>query len=944
MSVQANGHIQVRGARVHNLQQLHVQIPRNQLVVITGPSGSGKSSLAFNTLFAEGQRQYIESLSVYARQFLHQLERPDVDLIEGLPPTICIDQEASTHGRRSTVATVTEIYDYLRLLMARCGQPHCFRCGEPIRQQDPEQIRDRLMELPEGTKLMIMAPLVRGRKGKHRDVLANIRKIGFVRARIDGNVFDMESLPELAAQKVHHIDAVVDRIVVRGGVEHRMGESVRLALQHGEGLLVACYLRSDETELGPPRFGWRDQWFSSRYACTRCNVSYEEIEPRTFSFNSAYGACPVCEGLGCLVEFDPDLVLPDRHQSVQGGAVAPWRTLPPKRRQRVEAHLAPFWKRHNIRPEVPLSALDPPAWEAFLYGDDHQFVGLLMLLEREYATTTSVKRKRQLELFRGQVDCHACAGARLRPEATSVRLGDKAIQDITGLSLAHALDFFRQWAIPANQQEVARPLVLEISKRLAFLCQVGVDYLTLDRPAGTLSGGELQRVRLASGIGSGLVGVCYILDEPSIGLHPRDNQRLIDALQALKELGNTVLVVEHDEALIRAADELIDLGPGAGVAGGRLVAQGTPDQVAQVAESPTGRFLAGRSRIPLPARRRRVAKTRSIVLDGVTTNNLRNVTARFPLGVFVCVTGVSGSGKSSLVSETLVPGLLRRTGLSAPKPGPHRGLRGANAIARVVVVDQSPIGRTPRSNPATFSGVFDEIRKVFAGTREAKQRGFSAGRFSFNVKGGRCESCQGYGLQRIEMSFLPDLYVTCAVCNGQRFNQPTLEVRYRGQSIADVLGMSVDEATEFFENFVHITRTLSTFQRVGLGYLRLGQPSKTLSGGEAQRVKLATELARPETGHNMYVLDEPTTGLHAEDIRRLLDVLQQLVEKGNSVIVVEHNLEVIKCADWVLDLGPEGGERGGEVVAEGTPQQISRCGESLTGQCLRPVLERHAPC
>ncbi|MFO0914560.1 MAG: excinuclease ABC subunit UvrA [Pirellulales bacterium] len=933
------GSVRIRGARVHNLKSLDVDIPRDRLVVISGPSGSGKSSLAFNTLFAEGQRQYIESLSVYARQFLTQLPRPDVESIDGLPPTICIDQVPTAHGRRSTVGTVTEIYDYLRLLMARCGLPYCFRCDEPICQQSPEQIERHLLGLPEGTRLMIMAPLVRGRKGRHREVLERVRRGGFVRARIDGDVFDMESLPELAAGKVHHIDAVVDRIIVRPGIEKRMAESVRLALKHGDGLLVACYLRPDETELDPPRFGWRDEWFSTLYACPKCGVSYEEIEPRTFSFNSPYGACPVCEGMGTLDQFDPELVIPDWTLRAEEGPVLPWRTASPTRRARWEQDVARYFTGHKLPTDQPWESLDEAHREALLYGDDRQFVGILTMLEREYATCKSVQRQRQLAAFRGDVTCHACQGSRLRPEATCVRLAGQSIRQITRMTLSEAASFFESLPLTDAQREVAEPVIREISKRLAFLQKVGVDYLTLDRAAGTLSGGELQRVRLASGIGSGLVGVCYILDEPSIGLHPRDNQRLIDALRDLQSLGNTVVVVEHDAALIRAADQVIDIGPAAGQQGGRLVAQGTPQELAELDHSPTGRYLSGKSAILLPERRRKTAKTRSLTLEGVTTNNLQDVTVRIPLQALVCVTGVSGSGKSSLIGETLAPALLRRLYGTGLKPGPHRGLRGTNLIDKVVCVDQTPIGRSPRSNPATFTGVFDEIRKVFTGTREAKQLGFRSGRFSFNVKGGRCETCQGHGQRRIEMSFLPDLFVTCESCQGRRFNPQTLRVTYRGQTIADVLEMSVDRATEFFENFVHIERTLQCLQQVGLGYLPLGQSSTTLSGGEAQRVKLAHELARAETGRTLYILDEPTTGLHADDIARLLHVLDQLVDRGNSVVVVEHHLDVMKRSDWIIDLGPEGGAAGGRIVAEGTPEEVAAVDASVTGVWLRPELQ-----
>jgi len=928
--------IRIRGARVHNLKDLDLDIPRDRLVVVTGPSGSGKSSLAFDTLYAEGQRQYIESLSVYARQFLHQMERPEVDLIEGLQPTISIDQRAGSHNPRSTVATVTEIYDYLRLLFARLGEAACYRCGEPIRQQTPEQIVDELMGLNSGTRVMILAPLVRGRKGQHKDVFEAIRKAGFVRARVDGQVVDVEEPPELVRQRVHHIEAVVDRVVVREGVRGRVAESVALAVRHGDGLVLATH---EEKTGGESE--WRDELFSTKYACPHCKISYEELEPRTFSFNSPYGACPACEGLGAREAFDPELVLPDFSLSLATGAIAPWKSLTPGAERKVKRGLREFMQKAGFGWDTPLEDLKPKTLKQLLHGAGKRFPGVLAMLERQYATTTSETKRQRLDTFRGQVVCPGCGGARLREEARSVTVGGRAIHQITALCVAEARRFFEELEFDEDDLPIAQPIVSEIGSRLEFLETVGLDYLTLDRPAGTLSGGELQRVRLAAGLGSGLVGVCYVLDEPSIGLHPRDNQRLIDALRHLQGQGNTVIVVEHDEAIMRQSDWLVDLGPGAGAHGGEVVVQGTPQEVGGNGNSLTGRYLTGEARIPLPPRRRRTAKTRSITIEGVATNNLKGVTVRVPLSAFVCVTGVSGSGKSSLLNETLAPALLGRLGGIAPKPGPHTSLRGASQIAKVVLVDQSPIGRTPRSNPATYTGVFDEVRKVFAGTRDARQRGYKAGRFSFNVKGGRCEECQGQGQQKIEMNFLPDLYVTCPVCEGKRFNRQTLDIRYRGRSIADVLEMSVDEAAEFFQNFPVITRLLSGLQEVGLGYLQLGQPSTTLSGGEAQRIKLATELSRVETGRTLYILDEPTTGLHFDDIRKLLEVLSRLVDLGNTVVVIEHNLDVIKTADWIIDLGPEGGQRGGQVVATGTPEAVAALEDNHTGRFLRPVLERN---
>ena len=926
--------IRVRGARMHNLQNVDVDLPRNRLVVITGPSGSGKSSLAFDTLYAEGQRQYIESLSVYARQFLHQLERPDVDLIEGLQPTISIDQRAGSHNPRSTVATVTEIYDYLRLLYARLGEPSCYQCGTPIRQQSPEQILDVLLSRPEGTRLMILAPMVRGRKGQHADVLEAIRKAGFLRARVDGAVIDVNDPPVLVPQKAHHVEAVIDRIVVREGVRPRLAESIQLALRHGEGLVLA----SREERRAGGETAWHDELFSTQYACPNCKLSYEELEPRTFSFNSPYGACPACEGLGARVAFDPELVIPDHQLSLAGGAIVPWKGVTPGSLRKYRELLKP-WVQAGGSWTTPLAQLKPKVLEQLLSGDGKRFAGLWTILEKEYATTASEPKRRRLEAFRGQVLCRECNGTRLRPEARAVRLAGRAIFELTAMTVSAAGDFLAAVAFPEDRRPISGPLVSEIVARLAFLNKVGLGYLTLDRPAESLSGGELQRVRLASGLGSGLVGVCYVLDEPSIGLHPRDNQRLIEALEDLQSRGNTVIVVEHDETIMRRADWLLDIGPGAGRHGGRIVAQGTPAQIAADPDSLTGRYLSGRERIPIPPARRRIAATRSITLEGATTNNLKNVTVRFPLSALVCVTGVSGSGKSSLLTETLARALVRRLGGLAAKPGPHTSLRGASQIDKVVEIDQAPIGRTPRSNPATYTGVFDEVRKVFANTRDARARGYKAGRFSFNIKGGRCEHCQGQGQRRIEMNFLPDLYVPCPVCEGKRFSRQTLDIRYRDLSIADVLEQRVDDAVEFFENFPAIARLLGCLQEVGLGYVTLGQSSITLSGGEAQRIKLATELGRVDTGKTFYMLDEPTTGLHFDDIKKLLLVLGRLVDLGNTVVVIEHNLDVIKSADWIIDLGPEGGEQGGYVVATGTPEQLAAMDDNATGRFLRAALQ-----
>ena len=927
--------IHIRGARVHNLQNLDLDIPRNLMVVVTGPSGSGKSSLAYDTLYAEGQRQYIESLSVYARQFLNQMERPDVDLIEGLQPTISIDQRAGIRNPRSTVATVTEIYDYLRLLYARLGDPTCHQCGEPIRQQSPEQILDDLLGLEEGTRLMVLAPLVRGRKGQHKDVFEAIRKAGFVRARVDGQVIDIEHPPELVRQRPHHIEAIIDRVVIRSGVRSRLADSVKLAIRNGDGLVLATYEEKGKTKSDSV---WHDWLFSTQHACPNCKISFEELEPRTFSFNSPYGACPVCEGLGKLVEFDPELVAPDHSASFSNGAIIPWRDAPQTVERKRKSALKEFLSSAGLRWNTPFEKIDAKTLEVLLEGDALDFPGVLGLLEKEYETTSSEANRRRLDTFRADRQCAECEGTRLRAEARSVRVAEHTIFEITGLTVHEGRQLFETLEFSDDELPIAEPIVTEIAARLRFLDNVGLDYLTLDRPADTLSGGELQRVRLATGLGSGLVGVCYVLDEPSIGLHPRDNQRLIEALRELQERGNTVLVVEHDEAIMHQADWLIDLGPGAGRHGGRIVSQGTPQQVGSDPQSLTGRYLTGAQKISTPKKRRRTAKARSITIEGVSTNNLKDVTVQFPLSALVCVTGVSGSGKSSLLNETLARALVRRLGGIAPKPGPHKALRGASRVDKVVQIDQSPIGRTPRSNPATYSGVFDEIRKVFTNTRAAKQRGYKAGRFSFNVKGGRCEECQGQGQQKIEMNFLPDLYVTCPVCDGKRFNRQTLEVKYRDQSIADVLDMRVDESVSFFENFPAISRLLACLQEVGLGYLTLGQASTTLSGGEAQRVKLATELGRADTGSTLYILDEPTTGLHFDDVKKLLEVLSRLVDLGNTVIVIEHNLDVIKTADWLIDLGPEGGAAGGEVVATGTPEQLAELDDNHTGQHLRAAL------
>ena len=946
--------IRIYGARVHNLKDIDLEIPRNQLVVITGPSGSGKSSLARDTLCAESQRQYVESLSIYARQFFSQMERPDVDLVEGLQPTISIDQGISLRNPRSTVATLTETYDYLRLLMARLGQAFCHQCGNAIAQQTPKQILDSIARLPEGTKAMILAPLVRGRKGKHQETFEQIRKFGFVRARVDGEVIDVEQIPELSVRKNHDIEAIVDRIVIRPGLSKRTAESIHTALEYGEGTIILCYLESDEpakdreaARASKQKVGsgkepsWRDLVFSTRYACPRCQISYDELEPRTFSFNSPYGACTQCDGLGVCYEFDPEIVIPDDQLSLAGGAVLPWKGFTKKKLNDQQDALAPFLKQKKWAWDAPIAKMSAATRKVFLRGND-QYIGLLNLLEKELATTSSSRRQEQLESFRGEVTCSACQGSRLCDAGRGVQLAGRAIHEITACSVTEAIQFISQLQFEPDEQPVAEPIIREVLRRLQFLEQVGLDYLTLDRSTDTLSGGELQRVRLATGIGSGLIGICYVLDEPSIGLHSRDNQRLIDALRNLQQQGNTVLVVEHDEAMMRASDHLIDLGPTGGQHGGHVVASGNPDTICRNANSITGKYLSGKAFIPSPKTRRVPQKDRWLELLGATANNLQHIDVRFPLETFICVTGVSGSGKSSLIHETFARAAIRKLGGVAPKPAHHRSLRGLEKIEKLVLVDQRPLGRSPRSNPATFTGIFVDIRKIFAASKEARARGFNASRFSFNNKGGRCEAWQGHGERKINMNFLPDMRVPCSECRGKRFNRQTLEVRYRDLSIADVLDLQISEGKDFFENFSSIHRILDCLDQVGLGYLTLGQPSSTLSGGEAQRVKLATELGKNRSGRSFYILDEPTTGLHFEDLRRLLSVFQQLVDQENTVLVIEHHLDVIQAADWVIDLGPEGGQNGGRVVASGTPETVAQTPGSVTGAFLDPVLRRTA--
>ena len=936
--------IRIRGARQHNLKDLHLEIPRWKLVVITGLSGSGKSSLAFDTLYAEGQRRYVESLSAYARQFLEQMDKPDVDSIEGLSPAISIEQKTTSKNPRSTVGTVTEVYDYLRLLYARVGTPHCTECGKPITSQTVTQMVDRVLELPEGTRLEVLAPVVRGRKGEHRALLQELAKAGFLRVRVDGAMHELDEEIGIDKNRAHTLEVVVDRIVVKEGVRSRVAEAIELALARAEGLVAV------ETR---PREGEESQrfLFSERFACVECGVSFPEMSPRAFSFNSPHGACPACDGLGTRVAVVPEQVVADPEKSVLDGAVAVW-----------DAPTASYY-RQVLRSVVAHFGADPAStWkdlpeavrQAVLYGTEEEisfrfdgenssyrstkaFDGVIPRLERKIREADDVSTLDSMAAFLEIRTCETCSGARLRPESRAVTVGGLAIHQLTALPVERARVFVEELELPPRQAAIAERVLKEIRERLRFLLDVGLGYLTLDRAAGTLSGGESQRIRLATQVGSRLTGVLYILDEPTIGLHPRDNRRLLATLTGLRDLGNTVVVVEHDEETIRAADHVIDMGPGAGEHGGQVVAAGTPEEVAAHPASLTGAYLSGRRAIAVPPQRRR-ANGNTLELRGATGNNLQEVNVEVPLGLFICVTGVSGSGKSSLVVETLWPALSAQLHGARTRPLPHTGLGGVERIDKVVDVDQSPIGRTPRSNPATYTGLFAPIRDLFARLPEAQVRGFIKGRFSFNVKGGRCEACKGDGMLKIEMHFLPDVYVTCDECAGRRYNRETLEVRYKGASIADVLEMTVSRAREFFQNVPALRAKLVTLEDVGLGYIRLGQSSTTLSGGEAQRVKLAKELSRRATGRTLYILDEPTTGLHFEDVKKLLEMLQRLVETGNTVLVIEHNLDVIKTADHVIDMGPEGGGAGGTVVAVGTPEEVAACPSSYTGQALRKAL------
>ena len=937
----AKDKIIVKGARSHNLKNIDVEIPRDKLVVITGLSGSGKSSLAFDTIYAEGQRRYVESLSAYARQFLGQMDKPDVDYIEGLSPAISIDQKTTSQNPRSTVGTVTEVYDYLRLLFARIGKVHCHRCGRPISQQTVEQIVDRLMSCPEGTRLQILAPLVRGRKGEHQKIFEDIKKNGFVRVRVNGEIKEVTEEIKLEKNKKHTIEVVVDRIIIRPEVEKRLADSLETAMEMSDGLVTVDIINQEELV------------FSQKFACVDCGISFEEVTPRMFSFNNPYGACPACSGLGIKMEIDPDLVIPDPGKTLAEGAIAAWNKATNLWYMNMLESLA---QQYGFSMHVPFRELTPEQKELILYGSkgqrirfryynaqgelrvyDTTYEGVIPSLERRYKETQSDHSRQEIEEFMSSTPCPQCQGARLKPESLAVTINGKNIWDVVRFSIREALGFFHNLELTEREQYIARQILKEIKERLGFLVNVGLDYLTLHRSAGTLSGGEAQRIRLATQIGSSLVGVLYILDEPSIGLHQRDNDRLIATLKRLRDLGNTVLVVEHDEDTMRAADHIIDIGPGAGVHGGRIVAQGTLEEIMAQEGSITGEYLRGEKFIPVPPIRR-VPNGKWLEVRGARENNLKNIDVRIPLNLFTCVTGVSGSGKSTLVNEILYKRISQELYGSKTKPGEHAELRGLEYLDKVIEIDQSPIGRTPRSNPATYTGVFDAIREVFSQTPEARMRGYKPGRFSFNVRGGRCEACGGDGIIKIEMHFLPDVYVPCEVCKGKRYNRETLEVKYKGKSIAQVLEMTVDEAAEFFQNHPKIYRKLKTMQDVGLGYIQLGQPATTLSGGEAQRVKLAAELSRRTNGKTLYILDEPTTGLHVADIHKLLGVLTRLVEAGDTVLVIEHNLDVIKTADYCIDLGPEGGEKGGEIVATGTPEEICAHPRSYTGKYLKKVL------
>lgn len=933
----------VKGAKVHNLKNVSLEIPRDKLIVFTGLSGSGKSSLAFDTIYAEGQRRYVESLSSYARQFLGQMDKPDVESIEGLSPAISIDQKTTSRNPRSTVGTVTEIYDYLRLLYARVGVPHCPKCGKEITQQSVDQIVDQIMELPERSKIMILAPIIRGRKGTHEKVLENIKKQGFVRARIDGEIYDLtEDEIKLEKNIKHNIEAVVDRIIVKDGIEGRLTDSIETSLKMAEGLVLVNII------------GEEDRLYSEHFACADCGISIDELAPRMFSFNSPFGKCERCDGLGTLMEIDEDLVVPNKDLSIRGGAISTWGDSRMKEESWTYCVLKALMEKYNFDLDTPYKDLPKKVQEVLMYGEpeklkvtytkenvtavyNHSFEGEINNLRRRYMETNSDTMKAEIEKYMSDNPCPKCKGARLKPEALAVTVGGKNIFEFTSMAIREELDFINSINFSEKDKIISSQIIKEIQSRLSFLINVGLDYLDLARKAGTLSGGEAQRIRLATQIGSQLMGVLYILDEPSIGLHQRDNDRLISTLKQLRDVGNTLIVVEHDEDTMREADYIVDIGPGAGEHGGEIVASGTLDEIMGNENSLTGKYLTGAKKFELPEERRK-GNGNFITVKGAKENNLKNVTAKFPLGTLTMVTGVSGSGKSTLVNEILYKGLNKIVNKAKDLPGKFKEITGYENIDKIIDIDQSPIGRTPRSNPATYTGTFDIIRELFSQTQEAKMRGYKPGRFSFNVKGGRCEACSGDGIIKIEMQFLSDVYVPCEVCKGKRYNRETLEVKYKGKNIADVLNMTVEEALEFFENIPRIKNKLQTLMDVGLGYIRLGQPSTQLSGGEAQRIKLAYELSKRSTGKTLYILDEPTTGLHIHDVNRLVKILQRLVDGGNTVIVIEHNLDMIKCADYIVDLGPEGGDKGGTIIATGTPEKIAESKESYTGKYLKKYL------
>ena len=936
--------IKIRGASEHNLKGIDIDIPRNEFVVLTGLSGSGKSSLAFDTIYAEGQRRYMESLSSYARQFLGQMEKPNVERIDGLSPAISIDQKSTNRNPRSTVGTVTEIYDYFRLLYARIGIPHCPNCGKEIKKQTVDQIVDQVMELPEGTKIQLLAPVVRGRKGEHVKVFERAKKSGYVRVRVDGNLYDLSEEIKLEKNIKHNIEIIVDRLVVKGGIERRLTDSVENVFALAEGLMILDVIGGEPVN------------FSQSFACPDCGISISEIEPRSFSFNNPFGACPECFGLGYKMEFDADLIIPDKSVSLRDGAITVmgWQSSGDSG-SFTNAVLQALAREYQFSLDTPFEELPEKVQDIIINGTDKQvdvyyegqrgkgvypitFEGVIKNVERRYRETGSEWSKQEYESFMRITPCKECKGMRLKKDSLAVTICDKNIYEITSLSIAKLHEFIGEMKLTPTQELIGKRILKEIRARVGFLMEVGLDYLSLSRATGSLSGGESQRIRLATQIGSGLVGVCYILDEPSIGLHQRDNDKLIAALKNLKDMGNTLLVVEHDEDTMLAADHIVDIGPGAGSHGGEVVAQGTAEEIMQVEASVTGQYLSGKLSIPVPETRRK--PTGHLTIKGAEENNLKKIDVKIPTGIMTCVTGVSGSGKSSLVNEILYKHLARDLNRARCIPGKHKGIQGIEQLDKVIDIDQSPIGRTPRSNPATYTGVFDQIRDLFASPQDAKARGYKKGRFSFNVKGGRCEACGGDGIIKIEMHFLPDVYVPCEVCGGKRYNRETLEVKYKGKSIFDVLDMTVEEAVPFFENLPSIRRKIETLYDVGLSYVKLGQPSTTLSGGEAQRIKLATELSKRSTGKTIYILDEPTTGLHFADVHKLVDILHKLAEGGNTVVVIEHNLDVIKTADYIIDMGPEGGDGGGTVIAQGTPEEVAKNKKSYTGIYIKKMLER----